>query len=170
MFSSFVVCPVRISRLLRLCDMPRTFSNFFSTSHLFGIETYIESLISTKKTFIISINNSKLRHNLSPGHCGIYQLITYLKNILAERLLSKSVKTEKMELHFRSTQPEFHARYKIILETTNLENYLEALDWLNKHTAYSVDMKIIGSDSGHLKFYFAFEDDSDALIFKIRYM
>lgn len=45
------------------------------------------------------------------------------------------------------------------------------LDWINQNSVASVDVKFMFVyGGGHTDVYFGFEDESDALIFKIKYL
>lgn len=67
------------------------------------------------------------------------------------------------------TRPTFDKKYKVIIETSNMRDYFGMMDWVNLNSKDSVDVKTT-MDNGHdIKFYFAFENTDDALIFKIKY-
>ena len=68
-------------------------------------------------------------------------------------------------VHLQNT-PTFDEKYITIIDFPSTENDIEKFMWLNENAARnSVDIKVVDG-----KVYMAFEDESDALIFKIKYM
>jgi hypothetical protein len=75
----------------------------------------------------------------------------------------------------------FDKKYKIIIDRELDSYYVEILDWLNKNSNFSVDVKIYiaekyngewiysSSTTGKTTMFIAFENEDDALFFKIRY-
>ncbi len=67
--------------------------------------------------------------------------------------------------------PNFDKKYKTIirLEYGLNFNYLETIDWVNRHSRDSVDIAVVGEGAGPISIYYAFENSDDALVFKIKY-
>jgi len=65
--------------------------------------------------------------------------------------------------------PIFDKKYKTILRCSVDESYIEKINWLNSRSSGSVDIKILSNRPPPLM-VIGFEDESDALIFKIRYL
>jgi len=81
------------------------------------------------------------------------------------------------------TIPVFDKKYKVILECPIKVEYIaQMLDWINSSSQHSVDVKYsdypnseawyapAGIIRANRKMYIAFEDETDALIFKIKYL
>jgi len=68
-------------------------------------------------------------------------------------------------------QPNFDKKYKTIirLEYGPNFNYLETLDWIDRHSKDSVDIAVTGEGAGSISIFYAFESSDDALVFKIKY-
>ena len=64
--------------------------------------------------------------------------------------------------------PLFDKKYKTIIHCAYDESYIEKVDWLNLNSKGAVDVKIL-TTSPPPKMFIAFEDESDALIFRIKY-
>lgn len=62
----------------------------------------------------------------------------------------------------------FDKKYKIIIKYNYGPGYTEMLDWVNKNSKGSVDIKF-DSDVTSRVLYLGFEEIDDALIFKIKY-
>ena len=62
----------------------------------------------------------------------------------------------------------FDKKYKIIIKYNYGFDYTEMLDWVNKNSKGSVDIKFDSNATDHA-LYLAFEEIDDALIFKIKY-
>lgn len=75
---------------------------------------------------------------------------------------SEEVKIEDNEM------PLFDKKFKIVLKCNYDHSYMEKVEWLNSNSKGAVDVKILAT-SLPPKMFIAFEDDSDALIFKIKY-
>lgn len=65
--------------------------------------------------------------------------------------------------------PLFDEKYKTIINCTYDSSYMEKIEWLNLNSKGSVDVKVLTSTPPP-KMFIAFEDESDALIFKIKYL
>ncbi len=64
----------------------------------------------------------------------------------------------------------FDPRYKIIIKFKCSPGYTEMLEWVDKNSAGSVDIKFdIGFGSGIDTLYIGFERPDDATFFKIKY-
>ena len=71
---------------------------------------------------------------------------------------------EKM-VHLQNT-PTFDKKYNTVIDFPSTENDIEKIMWLHEHASRkSVDIKVVDG-----KVYMAFEDDSDALIFRIKFL
>lgn len=76
----------------------------------------------------------------------------------------KSQKTAKM-VHLQNT-PTFDKKYKTVIDFPSTANDIEKIMWLHDNAARkSVDIQVVDG-----KVYMAFEDDSDALIFRIKFL
>ena len=62
----------------------------------------------------------------------------------------------------------FDEKYKTIIKYNYDPNYTEMLDWVNRNSKGSVDIKF-DNDSSKCALYLGFEEPDDALIFKIKY-
>ena len=68
-------------------------------------------------------------------------------------------------VHLQNT-PVFDKKYVTIVDFPSTANDIEKIMWLHEHAARkSVDIQIVGG-----KVYMGFEDDSDALIFRIKFL
>ena len=71
---------------------------------------------------------------------------------------------EKM-VHSQNT-PVFDKKYTTVVDFPSTPNDIEKIIWLHEHaTRKSVDMQVMDGNV-----YMAFEDDSDALIFRIKFL
>lgn len=62
--------------------------------------------------------------------------------------------------------PVFDKKYKATVTLSTSYPDVAWIDWINRNTSSrSVDIKLLGD-----KIYIAFEDENDALIFKIKYL
>ena len=67
--------------------------------------------------------------------------------------------------HLQNT-PSFDKKYTTVIDFPSSAGDVEKILWLHSHaTRKSVDMQIVGRTV-----YMAFEDDSDALIFRIKFL
>lgn len=80
----------------------------------------------------------------------------------------RSKKSEENIIEENNDMPLFDKKYKTIITCQYNNNYMEIVDWLNLNSKGSVDVKILTNSPP--KMCIAFEDDSDALIFKIKYL
>lgn len=64
--------------------------------------------------------------------------------------------------------PIFDSRYKHILKVSPNNYSYEMLYWLNENSSGKIDVRRITDKAEFI--YFGFEDESDALIFKIKYL
>jgi hypothetical protein len=65
--------------------------------------------------------------------------------------------------------PKFDKKYKIIFELRGYApRYYELIDWIDGNTNGSADIKVRGYSADD-PIYVAFEDESDATFFKIKY-
>jgi DNA polymerase III delta prime subunit len=80
----------------------------------------------------------------------------------------KIVIEEIIEIKNKEIIPVFDKRYQkvIYFQYTDIKSYIEIIDWVNKNTKQSVDIK---QSSTLNSFYIAFEDVNDALMFRIKY-
>ena len=68
-------------------------------------------------------------------------------------------------VHLQNT-PVFDKKYTTVVDFPSTADDIEKILWLHEHAARkSVDMQIVDG-----KVYMAFEDDSDALIFRIKFL
>ena len=69
--------------------------------------------------------------------------------------------------------PPFDKKFKTIVTCNATINYLEIIDWVNKNSAASVDVRFnynYGTQTDGINImWVGFEDEADALIFKIKY-
>lgn len=71
--------------------------------------------------------------------------------------------------------PEFDKKYKIILKFKSTDEYYDMLDWVNKNSNNSVDIKRTwnlnpSSNSVSIgNIFVAFENEDDATFFRIKY-
>ena len=91
--------------------------------------------------------------------------------------MSKLAKMAKMGLFSRFTTPKsippieekvviFDRKYTTIVDFPSTTDDIKKVLWLHEHAfRKSVDMQIVDG-----KVYMAFEDDSDALIFRIKFL
>ena len=92
-------------------------------------------------------------------------MLKYLKNILAGKFGLKYLKMGRMG-HTPSTAPVFDPRYKVVLFIPQAERIYSAISWVNDNTSNrAVDVKFVNHG-----LYIAFEDETDALIFKIKFL
>jgi hypothetical protein len=66
-------------------------------------------------------------------------------------------------------QPKFDKKYKTIIQLDYDHDYLDVMDWINIHSKDSVDVEVITSGFDVICVFFAFENEDDALVFKIKY-
>lgn len=89
---------------------------------------------------------------------------------LFQKLKNRFSKTQLLSQPEIHTRPEFDPKYKVVVRCDAGPTYLEMLEWVNKNSAGSVDVKFdIGFGYGVEAVYLGFEDTDDALIFKIKY-
>ena len=66
----------------------------------------------------------------------------------------------------RSNCPMFDEKYVTVVDFPSTANDIEKIMWLHEHAARkSVDIQVVGG-----QVYMGFEDDSDALIFRIKFL
>lgn len=75
---------------------------------------------------------------------------------------------KKIEISTSDGEPVFDKRYKEIVRQSYTPNYLDMLDWVNRNSNNSVEVKF-NNTYGHEGIYIGFENADDALLFKIRY-
>lgn len=88
-----------------------------------------------------------------------------MANLMASWNISHSNNTVQDVLE----KPVFDKKYKTIINCQYDDEYMEKINWINLNSKGSVDVKILTSTPPP-KMFIAFEDDADALIFKIKYM
>ena len=70
-----------------------------------------------------------------------------------------------------SKTPVFDKKFKTILEYRCSPGYTEMVDWAHMNSSGAVDVKFyIGFGHGIENIYFGFEDEHDALIFRIKFL
>lgn len=75
---------------------------------------------------------------------------------------------EIVDVEIKKDIPIFDKKYKKIIhfQYEDVKSYIEIIEWVNKNTKNSVDIKpSIETNS----FYIAFENVNDSLLFKIKY-
>lgn len=89
-------------------------------------------------------------------------------NIIRKLFRKKEVNVNTCSV---TREPVFDSKYKNIIKYPTTKYSYEMLDWINQNSVASVDVKFMFVyGGGHTDVYFGFEDESDALIFKIKYL
>ena len=83
-------------------------------------------------------------------------------------LFKRKTVIEEIVDNIKESKPEFDSRYKKVIyyQYIDVKTYIEIIEWTNKNTKYSVDIKQSTTPNS---FYIAFEDVNDALMFRIKY-
>lgn len=69
------------------------------------------------------------------------------------------------------TAPVFDKKFKTIVKLLCTPKFIEIIDWVDKNSSGAIDVQFgIGTNNGLDTMYVGFEDEADALIFKIRYL
>jgi hypothetical protein len=63
--------------------------------------------------------------------------------------------------------PIFDKRYKAVVRKRFTPYYFEMLNWANEHSKGQIAVSVCSETTGDV--YFAFENEDDALVFKIKY-
>jgi hypothetical protein len=68
-----------------------------------------------------------------------------------------------------SPKPEFDKKYKVVIRCKYDDDYIEKVNWVHKNSKDLVKIQVTGNSFEMTDIFFAFENQDDALVFKIKY-